>query len=680
MKKISIISYTLSEINTYYEQIKSLFSQNIEIEKFCVDEINDEIDSDVILVPSYNVFETIKKYINNKVELVIANRTISKVAFEKIMNIKDGNKVYLLDHNYQMALQMTCVMYQLGIRHIDLIPICESVKKDIEDNEIIVFKDYENKSYNTINIGNALLDISTIIDLGVKLNLVDILQRQDIKKSYKEIVTKDVGLSDVMGRTNQFESQLDILLQVADDGIIGVDSNGEIYSCNQNAQSIIGYKKEEIVGKYISETLSTIPFENSIKRLKPIKEKLIKVNGYDVVVSIHPIIHSNKRYGAIAILKRFSDTEIKQHKLRAQLIGKGHKAKYRFEDIIGNSDIITKTKDIAIRMSTSDSSILISGESGTGKELFAQAIHNNSSRKNYQFVAINCGAFPESLLESELFGYEEGAFTGARKGGKPGLFELAHNGTLFLDEIGEMPINLQKRLLRVLQEREVMRIGGDRLIKVNIRLIAATNRNLKQMVKKGDFREDLYYRLNVLPLKIPPLRNRKEDILIIINEMKRKSGYNFNLTQRAKEKLIDHTWRGNIRELKNYIEYFSNIGIDYIDINDLPFKEEANLNSIVFNPHEKELLDKFREDVGKDEYKYIFILKELKEAYKNEKRLGRRSLHEKAKNKGIFISEQEIRLILINLEKFMMVDINKGRRGTNITKYGIKVVEHLEMG
>ncbi|WFD10777.1 sigma-54 interaction domain-containing protein [Tepidibacter hydrothermalis] len=679
MKKISIISYTLSEINTYYEQIKSLFSQNIEIEKFCVDEINAEINSDVVLVPSYNVFETIKKHIKNKAELVIANRTITKAAFEKIMNIKSGSKVYLLDHNYQMALQMTCVMYQLGIRHIELIPICESIKKDIEDSELIVFKDYENRGYNTINIGNTLLDISTIIDIGVKLNLVEILQRQDIKRSYKEIVTKDVGLSNVMGRTNQFESQLDILRQVADDGIIGVDSNGQIYSCNKNAQSIIGYKSEAIVGKYITETLSTIPFQYSIKMLKPIKEKLIKVNGYDVVVSIHPIIHSNKQYGAIAILKRFSDTEIKQHKLRAQLIGKGHKAKYRFDDIIGKSDIITKTKDIAIRMSKSDSSILISGESGTGKELFAQAIHNNSYKKNYQFVAINCGAFPESLLESELFGYEEGAFTGARKGGKPGLFELAHNGTLFLDEIGEMPINLQKRLLRVLQEREVMRIGGDRLIKVNIRLIAATNRNLKEMVKKGDFREDLYYRLNVLPLKIPALRNRKEDILIIMNEMKRKSGYNFNLTSRAKEQLIDHTWRGNIRELKNYIEYFSNIGTDSIDIDDLPFKEE-NLNSIVFNFHEKELLDKFREDVGKDEYKYVFILKQLEEGYKNEKRLGRRTLYNKAKNEGIFISEQEIRLILINLEKFMMVDINKGRRGTNITKYGIKVVEHLGMG
>lgn len=679
MKKISIISYTLSEINTYYEQIKSLFSQNIEIEKFCVDEINGEINSDVVLVPSYNVFEIIKKHIKNKAELVILNRTISKDAFKRIMNIKSGNKVYLLDHNYQMALQMTCVIYQLGIRHIEIIPICESVKKDIKDNEVIVFKDYESKDYSTINIGNTLLDISTIIDIGVKLNLLDILQRQDIKKSYKEIVTKDVGLSNVMGRTNQFESQIDILRQVADDGIIAVDSNGEIYSYNYNAQSITGYKRESIIGRHISEILSTIPFENDIKKLKSIKEKLVKINGYDVVVSVHPILHSNKQYGAIAILKKFSDTEIKQHKLRAQLIGKGHKAKYRFDDIIGDSDIITKTKDIAIRMSKSDSSILISGESGTGKELFAQAIHNNSSKKNYQFVAINCGAFPESLLESELFGYEEGAFTGARKGGKPGLFELAHNGTLFLDEIGEMPINLQKRLLRVLQEREVMRIGGDRLIKVNIRIIAATNRNLKEMVKKGDFREDLYYRLNVLPLKIPALRTRKEDILIIMNEMKRKSGYSFNLTGRAKEHLIDHTWRGNIRELKNYIEYFSNIGIEYIDIDDLPFKEE-NLNSIIFNFHEKQLLDKFREDIGRDEYKYIFILKELENGYKNEKRLGRRTLYYKAKNEGIFISEQEIRLILINLEKFMMVDINKGRRGTNITKYGIKVIEHLRMG
>ena len=222
-----------------------------------------------------------------------------------------------------------------------------------------------------------------------------------------------------------------------------------------------------------------IPFEYVLKNLKPVEEKLVKLNGYDVVASVSPLIHSKNLYGAISIIRKYSDTEKKQHILRKQLIGKGHKAKYNFDDIIGESAALTKCKKIAKRMAKSNSSILITGETGTGKELFAQAIHNNSPRKNYQFVAVNCGAIPENLLESELFGYEEGAFTGAKKGGKSGLFELAHNGTLFLDEITDMSMDLQVKLLRVLEEREIIRIGGNRMIDVDVRIIAATNNDIK---------------------------------------------------------------------------------------------------------------------------------------------------------------------------------------------------------
>ncbi|SHJ49672.1 sigma-54 interaction domain-containing protein [Tepidibacter formicigenes] len=683
MKKLAIISYSSQTVNTYYEQIKSLFSENIIVEKFCIENknIKEGIKADVVLVPSYNAFKMIKKYIEKKTEIVIANRTISKVALQKIMNIKEGKRALLLDESEEMALQMTSVIYQLGARHIELIPIYPGCKESIDEEILILLGGNKNiigSPNKIIDIGNSLLDLSTIIDIGVKLDLVHILQRQNIEKSYKEIVTTNFGLADMIGKTNRFESQLDILLQILDDGIIAVNSNGNIYSYNESAKNIIGYKKDEVIGKNGIEILSKIPFDYVLKTLNPIKEKLIKINGYDVVVSVHPIVHSNKNYGAVAILKKFSDTEIKQHKLRAQLIGKGHIAKYRFEDILGKSDLIKKCKDIAKRMSNSDSSILISGESGTGKELFAQAIHNSSKRKDYQFVAINCGAFPESLLESELFGYEEGAFTGARKGGKPGLFELAHNGTLFLDEIGEMPLNLQKRLLRVLQEREVMRIGGDRLIKINIRVIAATNRDLKEMVKKGEFREDLYYRLNVLPLKIPPLRVRKEDILLLVNQMKNQFNCNFNLTEDAKELLLSHNWRGNVRELKNYIEYFSNLGLENVDVDDLPFWNEENLNYYILDSEEKKLLENFLEYIGKNIQKYLFVLEELENSYIDKKRLGRRSLYQLAKKKGIFISEQEIRIILINLEKFLMVEIFKGRSGTVITDYGRRVFKYLK--
>ncbi len=198
--------------------------------------------------------------------------------------------------------------------------------------------------------------------------------------------------------------------------------------------------------------------------------------------------------------------------------------------------------------------MLIVGETGTGKELFAHAIHHASQRRAWQFVTVNCAALPESLLESELFGYEEGAFTGARRGGKPGLFELAHKGTVFLDEIGEMDLNLQTRLLRVLESREVMRIGGDSMIHIDIRVIAATNKDLWKLVEEGKFRRDLYYRLNVLPIQVPPLRERPGDILFIFDHLMRPLGMDLALAPETKELLVRHPWPGNVRELKNCVE------------------------------------------------------------------------------------------------------------------------------
>lgn len=199
-------------------------------------------------------------------------------------------------------------------------------------------------------------------------------------------------------------------------------------------------------------------------------------------------------------------------------MSKGHAAKYTFDDIVGNSLVIRQTKQLAGKMACSNSAVLIYGQTGTGKELFAQSIHNASPRRNYPFIAINCSAIPENLLESELFGYAEGAFTGARKGGKSGFFEQAHGGTLFLDEISEMNIHLQTRLLRVLQEKEVTRIGGDSVINVDVRIIAASNKKLKTLVNQSAFRKDLYYRLNVLSLQIPPLEERREDIPLLLEK------------------------------------------------------------------------------------------------------------------------------------------------------------------
>ncbi|HKL13648.1 MAG TPA: sigma 54-interacting transcriptional regulator [Halanaerobiales bacterium] len=242
-----------------------------------------------------------------------------------------------------------------------------------------------------------------------------------------------------------------------------------------------------MIGSKAERLFNNIPFEEVLLTGNPIQERIVKVDKTDIVLSVNPIKNLGDIYGAVAIIKKFSDTEKRQQKLRAQLIHKGHFTKYTFPDISGKSKKLNKCKKIAKRMAKAESTILLTGESGTGKELFAQAIHNDSNRKKSQFVAVNCAALPESLLESKLFGYAEGAFTGAKKEVKPGLFELAHNGTLLLDEIGEIPLELQARLLRILEEREIMRIGGERVINVDVRIITASNRDLYELMQENKF-------------------------------------------------------------------------------------------------------------------------------------------------------------------------------------------------
>lgn len=681
-KTLAIVSYSVESVNSYYEQIISLFQDNISVEKICIDDFDPSktIDDDVILVPSFDMFEKIKNNVKKESDILFATRTISKAGMDSVRRIKAGTDVILIDESPEMAEQIISVLYQLGIRHIALQSYWSAKGEDMSGKTAIILGQTEftpDTIKNIVNIGNSLLDINSILDLGDKFDLFPLLDKQDIIRTYEEIEPSNVGLLKILGLTNSRESQLDILLQFIDAGVIGIGFDRKVFLYNENAKKIIGLENEQVMDLDGTELFDQIPFEYVLNSLKSVEEKLVKINDYDVVATVNPIRHSGKLYGAVAIIRRYTDMEKQEHILRRQLIGHGHNAKYNFDNIIGKSGAIIECKSIAKRMAKSDSSILITGETGTGKELFSQAIHNNSKRKKYQFVAVNCGAFPENLLESELFGYEEGAFTGARKGGKPGLFELAHKGTLFLDEITEMPMNLQVKLLRALQERQIVRIGGDRLIDVDIRVIAATNKDIKKLVAAGEFRQDLYYRLNVLPLRIPPLRDRKEDIMFLAEYIKKLFKSNFTFTEEAKSMLVEYDWNGNVRELRNCIEYLVNLEQSKIDAKDLPFdfNEELNGNDSM----EQDAVMEFIETAGNNIRKYIFVLEELEKGLLGNKRLGRRSISELARKKGIFISEQEIRTILINLEKFAMVEINKGRSGTVITGAGRQALKHLTM-
>ena len=285
------------------------------------------------------------------------------------------------------------------------------------------------------------------------------------------------------------------------------------------------------------------------------KELVTSINGNNVIARAIALELGGQERGQVVTLHEVARIRNSESKIRSSLYQKGLYARYRFDDLIGESAALKQVIERARLYAKHDSNVLIQGESGTGKELFAQSIHNESRRAKGPFVSVNIASIPPSLLESELFGYVDGAFTGARKGGKPGLFEMAHEGTLFLDEIGEMAPEIQSRLLRVLQEREVMRIGDDKIIPVDARIISATNRHLFQQTQCGKFRLDLYYRIQVVSLHIPPLRERREDIPLIFEHLLRHfSGQTMRLADTARELLKTSPWPGNVRQLRNVAE------------------------------------------------------------------------------------------------------------------------------
>lgn len=367
-------------------------------------------------------------------------------------------------------------------------------------------------------------------------------------------------LAENIHRDRQNRERFRSVLELSNDGILVINEEKRVSFVNPSAEKLLNVEASKILGQRVDSLrrsfLGTL-LESEGKFAEGTKE----IGHKQFWVKSAPISVGNREQGAVITFQSADRIQVLEHNLRRQLFKKGLVAKHTFRDIIGKSPLIKETIERARKFAATSATVLISGESGTGKELFAQSIHNESKRRNGPFVAVNCAALPENLLESELFGYEEGAFTGARKGGKIGLFEVAHEGTIFLDEIGEMPLPLQARLLRVLQEREIMRLGSDRVIPVNVRIIAATNHNLAEEVEKGKFRNDLYHRLEVLSLYIPPLRARKEDIELLaghfLKQFSLREGKAVpSLTPAALEKLKKYDWPGNVRELQNLIEKY----------------------------------------------------------------------------------------------------------------------------
>ncbi|RXJ00675.1 PAS domain S-box protein [Anaerobacillus alkaliphilus] len=382
---------------------------------------------------------------------------------------------------------------------------------------------------------------------------------------------------------------LDILSTVLDsayEGIVVINHEGKIIHFNEAYCRFTGIKIEDALGQHVTKIIENTRLHHVLKSGIPERGSLQIINGQEMVVHRIPIRKNDQVVAVIGMLifegvsELYKILEKHQQKAKTRLANTETKPLITLEQIIGKSEKIADTKQLARKAAKTLATVLITGESGTGKELFAQSIHLLSPFSTGPFVSVNCAAIPDHLLESELFGYADGAFTGARKGGKPGKFELANEGTLFLDEIGDMPLAMQSKILRVLQEKEGTRVGGVKPYRTNTRIVAATNKSLEQMVMAGTFREDLYYRLNIIRLHIPPLRERKEDIPLLLAHYMEEVCQKYNisikrLTNTALVELLSYEWPGNIRELVNIVERM----ISLVDKEDI----SASDVSLLFN-------------------------------------------------------------------------------------------------
>lgn len=360
----------------------------------------------------------------------------------------------------------------------------------------------------------------------------------------------------------------DTIINSLHDGVLITDDEGYIKYVNTSYMRLTGVNGKDILNRKVQSVRKGARLPEVLRTGTALLGVRRRVNSIEYVADINPIVFNHKVVGAISVVRDITEVVAMSNKLKdysyrvmelRNKVREIHRAHYRFEDIISQSKGMEKAKEIAQRVASSDASVLILGESGSGKELFAHAIHNAGPRCNSPFVPVNCAAFSPQLLSSELFGYEEGAFTGALKGGKLGLFEIANGGTLFLDEIGDMEYELQSKLLRALETGEFMRIGGTKPIKVDVRIISATNRDISRLIHEMKFREDLYYRLNVISLEIPPLRMRLQDISPLVEHFldkhSKRLGKRYIATNPTIEILNQYHYPGNVRELFNILEF-----------------------------------------------------------------------------------------------------------------------------
>lgn len=580
MKKMVLFTYRPEIGKIYYDDLCTLFGEYMEIHTCSLNKEEPSREqlahADIVLVSNAEIINKIHYLIKEQTKIVTIDFSYPEMNIEQMRKYPAGTYA-LMCFDLFVCRKMVSLLYEQGINNFIWLFPQENGEVPSSGYDVVVVDDYSphlvRKDKTVMSLGKRKIAFSTLLKIAQEADIFNKELENELFRysySYKGASTL---VNTIYSDMSSFHLQIKMILNYMDSGIVILSDRHEIIEYNTRFMDMF-HITGELYGKKIKDVEGTEEFLPYLEKGKAVRNELIVYpdGKSSLVFNMECIVKGNNQgWIYMLILQEAEEIENKSHSLKRQLSMKGYTSKYRFSDIKTESPVMISCIKKAEKIARIDKTTLVMGESGTGKELMAQSLHSASSRRNYPFVSINCAAIPSSLLESELFGYVEGAFTGSKKGGKIGLFEMANYGTLFLDEIGEASLEVQSKLLRAIETKEIMRLGGDKITSVDVRIIAATNQNLKELVDKKEFRLDLYYRLNSIIIKIPPLRERKEDIrylaeYFIYNEIHKKRQVEAELWDFMER----YSWQGNVRELRNVMEYMVNITDAPLKISDLP--------------------------------------------------------------------------------------------------------------
>ncbi|PFE62801.1 transcriptional regulator [Bacillus cereus] len=692
MGRPSILLLTRGEklAQTFETNLRMFFGSNIQIytvhehgklDRKLVDEC------ELILVSAESILDRLPKLLHERT--LFARRTVCLPKLEQLMDLAPGTQCLFVSNSMDTIVDAIELLNRLGFEHLHFIPYVPQpaeIQPVFEGIDVAIthgLKELIPKTIDkVIDLGIRPIDLTTIYDIAQQLNLPIENAHFYTAEFFSDFVRLGRNLANSVNNEKRLNQKLESVFNAVHEGIISMDEWGHITVFNEEAEKILSLSAENCLGKTYWDVIPEFNMNQIFQSQVEESNQLLEIRNKVLLVTKVPLMLDGNLMGVVVTFQDVTIVQRNEQKIRKNSSRLGLTTKYSFENIIGVSESISSVKQVAVKLAESDFTVLITGENGTGKEVFAQAIHRYSTRRDGPFVPVNFAGLTESLAESELFGYEEGSFTGAKKGGKMGLFELAHNGTIFLDEIGDAPLSIQAALLRVLQERQVMRVGGNRVIPINVRVIAATNRNLNSMMSKGAFREDLYYRLNVLPLNIPNLRERQEDLFILIDYFLDDNGRKLRFTPEVKNVLLNYSWPGNIRELENFMKYLMVIVEgDTVKLQHIP--ERILNNSLILSPphgptfesetEEREDILQFLSRHG-SLMDYEDILTTLWNISKRQERVGRTVLRSLLSRP---LSEAQIRYKLSILKRCGCVAVGVKKQGTMITPMGIQVLQNI---